>query len=68
MSWFNSAGFSSLAKSAISQAQKSIDKVLDIKDDAKDAQVRPKSSENTKKPTDVSNSNTRVTQVKKNGE
>jgi len=31
MSWFNSSGFSSFAKSAISQAQKSIDKVLDIK-------------------------------------
>ena len=33
MSWFNTAGISNLAKSAISQAQKSIDKVLDIKDE-----------------------------------
>ena len=33
MSWFNTSGISSLAKSAISQAQKSIDKVLDIKDE-----------------------------------
>eukprot|EP00112_Aurelia_sp_Birch-Aquarium-sp1_P016637 Seg3790.1 transcript_id=Seg3790.1/GoldUCD/mRNA.D3Y31 product="TATA element modulatory factor" protein_id=Seg3790.1/GoldUCD/D3Y31 len=33
MSWFNTSNFSSLAKSAISQAQKSIDKVLDIQDD-----------------------------------
>ena len=32
MSWFNASGFSTFAKSAISQAQKSIDKVLDIKE------------------------------------
>lgn len=33
MSWFNTSGFATLAKSALSQAQKTIDKALDIKED-----------------------------------
>lgn len=33
MSWFDAAGFASLAKSALKEAQKTIDKALDIKDD-----------------------------------
>lgn len=33
MSWFDSSGFSSFAKTALSQAQKSIDRVLDIEQD-----------------------------------
>ena len=33
MSWFDASGFSSFAKTALSQAQKSIDKVLDIEQD-----------------------------------
>ena len=40
MSWFDTSGFSSFAKTAFSQAQnlqKSIDRVLDIKDETSDA-------------------------------
>lgn len=40
MSWFDTSSFSSFAKTALSQAhnlQKSIDRVLDIEDDKKDA-------------------------------
>lgn len=40
MSWFDTTSFSSFAKTALSQAhnlQKSIDRVLDIEDDKKDA-------------------------------
>ena len=33
MSWFDPSGFSSFAKTALSQAQKSIDRVLDIEQD-----------------------------------
>lgn len=33
MSWFNASQLSSFAKQALSQAQKSIDRVLDIKED-----------------------------------
>ena len=33
MSWFDTSGFSSYAKTALSQAQKSIDRVLDIEQD-----------------------------------
>ncbi|XP_065066037.1 TATA element modulatory factor-like [Rhopilema esculentum] len=45
MSWFNTSGFSNLAKSAISQAQKSIDKVLDIKDEDTTERKQPKRSD-----------------------
>lgn len=33
MSWFDASGFASLAKSALKEAQKTIDKALDIKDE-----------------------------------
>ena len=33
MSWFDAKTFSKYAKTALKQAQKNIDKVLDIKDD-----------------------------------
>lgn len=33
MSWFDTAGIASLAKNALKEAQKTIDKALDIKDD-----------------------------------
>lgn len=33
MSWFDAAGFANLAKSALKEAQKTIDKALDIKDE-----------------------------------
>lgn len=33
MSWFNASQLSSFAKQALSQAQKSIDRVLDIQDE-----------------------------------
>lgn len=33
MSWFDAAGFANLAKSALKEAQKTIDKALDIKED-----------------------------------
>ena len=45
MSWFNTSGFSNLAKSAISQAQKSIDKVLDIKDEDTNERKQQKRSD-----------------------
>src|SRR5687768_8391527 len=32
-SWFNTSGIASLAKNALNQAQKAVDKALDIKDD-----------------------------------
>ena len=43
MSWFNTSGISSFAKSAISQAQKSIDKVLDIKEEDEGSRTSTKS-------------------------
>lgn len=33
MSWFDTSNFASLAKTALTQAQKSIDKVLDIEEE-----------------------------------
>jgi hypothetical protein len=33
MSWFDTSGFANLAKSALKEAQKTIDKALDIKDE-----------------------------------
>lgn len=33
MSWFDATGFANLAKSALKEAQKTIDKALDIKDE-----------------------------------
>lgn len=33
MSWFDPSGFASLAKSALKEAQKTIDKALDINDE-----------------------------------
>lgn len=34
MSWFDAAGFANIAKSALKEAQKTIDRALDIKDEA----------------------------------
>ena len=42
MSWFDTAGFATLAKSALKEAQKTIDKALDIQEE--DAAKRKKSS------------------------
>lgn len=42
MSWFNqfdASGFASLAKSALKEAQKTIDKALDIKDEGENDEV-----------------------------
>lgn len=36
MSWFDATGFASLAKTALKEAQKTIDKALDIKEDEDD--------------------------------
>lgn len=33
MSWFDATGFANLAKSALKEAQKTIDKALDIKEE-----------------------------------
>lgn len=47
MSWFNqfdASGFASLAKTALKEAQKTIDKALDIKDEDDDGDV-PEESE-----------------------
>lgn len=46
MSWFDATGFASLAKTALKEAQKTIDKALDIKDEEGDASgTRPSGSE-----------------------
>lgn len=44
MSWFDTTGFASLAKSALKEAQKQIDKALDIK-------VEELENSNTNNPT-----------------
>ncbi|KAK9502836.1 hypothetical protein O3M35_011532 [Rhynocoris fuscipes] len=41
MSWFDPTGFASLAKSALKEAQKTIDKALDIQDEDKEKQINP---------------------------
>ena len=41
MSWFDASGFASLAKSALKEAQKTIDKALDIKDEEQKATQAP---------------------------
>lgn len=48
MSWFDAAGFANLAKSALKEAQKTIDKALDIKDeeDMLAKQTKPRSEDN----------------------
>ena len=50
MSWFNASGISSFAKSAISQAQKSIDKVLDIQEENDNQDVRNKGIKSNSSP------------------
>jgi TATA element modulatory factor len=40
MSWFDTAGIASLAKNALKEAQKTIDKALDIKDDDPNARSK----------------------------
>lgn len=47
MSWFDATGIASLAKTALKEAQKTIDKALDIKDDEDDGNVSVKSSSST---------------------
>jgi hypothetical protein len=39
MSWFDATGISALAKNALKEAQKQIDKVLDIKEDDDDVVI-----------------------------
>ncbi|XP_078033782.1 TATA element modulatory factor isoform X2 [Augochlora pura] len=40
MSWFDATGFANLAKSALKEAQKTIDKALDIKEDEEEAEQK----------------------------
>lgn len=47
MSWFDATGFASLAKTALKEAQKTIDKALDIKEDEDDDAPDLKSSSST---------------------
>lgn len=47
MSWFDTTGFASLAKTALKEAQKTIDKALDIKEDDNDGNASLKSSSST---------------------
>lgn len=48
MSWFDATGFASLAKTALKEAQKTIDKALDIKEDEDDGSASDlKSSSST---------------------
>ena len=61
MSWFNTSGISSFAKSAISQAQKSIDKVLDIKEENEGSRTSTK-SDNISKSKSYTEGNSRSRQ------
>lgn len=45
MSWFDTSGFASLAKTALKEAQKTIDKALDIKDEPDRAKNHPVQSQ-----------------------
>ncbi|XP_057324229.1 TATA element modulatory factor isoform X1 [Microplitis mediator] len=45
MSWFDASGFASLAKSALKEAQKTIDKALDIKEEEQHQQQQQKVTE-----------------------
>ncbi|XP_053576659.1 TATA element modulatory factor [Bombina bombina] len=47
MSWFNASHLSSFAKQALSQAQKSIDRVLDIQEEERDTQDNDSSIKNS---------------------
>lgn len=47
MSWFDATGIASLAKTALKEAQKTIDKALDIKEDEDDGNVSVRSSSST---------------------
>jgi hypothetical protein len=44
MSWFDATGFANLAKSALKEAQKTIDKALDIKDEESHAIIQSKTT------------------------
>ena len=44
MSWFDATGFANLAKSALKEAQKTIDKALDIKDEESHSIIQSKST------------------------
>nr|CAD7197345.1 unnamed protein product [Timema douglasi] len=44
MSWFDATGFANLAKSALKEAQKTIDKALDIKDEENASAIRSKTN------------------------
>ncbi|XP_071486412.1 TATA element modulatory factor-like [Diadema antillarum] len=50
MSWFNQASLSSFAKTALSTAQKSIDKVLDIREDEEDTSPSSSGSSGSRPP------------------
>lgn len=47
MSWFDPTGFATLAKSALKEAQKTIDKALDIQDEDKEKQSNPTSTQSS---------------------
>ncbi|XP_073968898.1 TATA element modulatory factor-like isoform X2 [Rhodnius prolixus] len=47
MSWFDPTGFATLAKSALKEAQKTIDKALDIQDEDKAKQSNPASTQSS---------------------
>jgi hypothetical protein len=44
MSWFDATGFANLAKSALKEAQKTIDKALDIKDEESHPVIQSKTT------------------------
>jgi hypothetical protein len=44
MSWFDATGFANLAKSALKEAQKTIDKALDIKDEENHSIIQSKTT------------------------
>lgn len=50
MNWFDTSGLTSLAKSALKEAQKTIDKALDIQDDSSEEQDEEAAGPSTSKP------------------
>lgn len=63
MNWFDTSGLTSFAKTALKEAQKTIDKALDIQDESSEEQ-----SDDARSPTDTKSSPTTSTAQKDNGD
>lgn len=66
MSWFNqfdASGFASLAKTALKEAQKTIDKALDIKDEDESDEVPQDQKLETQRDTDNQDSQQKISKL-----